>query len=67
MEHGIKAMELFVETNQDKLGVVGRCPDCNGLVKYNFARQCYCCIYCDLFEIEKIESIENWRIDGKQN
>ena len=62
-----KAMELFVEVNQDKLGLVGRCPDCNGLVMYNFARQCYVCIDCGMFEIDTLEPIENWRIDGKQN
>lgn len=60
-----KAMELFVEVNQDKLGVVGRCPDCGGIVMYNFARQCYSCIDCDMFEIDDISVIENWRIDGK--
>ena len=32
---------------------------------YNFARQCYSCIDCDMFEIDDISEIENWRIDGK--
>ena len=59
-----KAMELFVETNQDKLGVVGRC-ECGGLVMYNFAKQCYSCIDCGMFETDDISEIENWRIDGK--
>lgn len=57
-----KAMELFVETNQDKVNKIGRCPYCSGIVMYNFYNQNYECLDC-MFDIEDINEIENWKLN----
>jgi DNA-directed RNA polymerase subunit RPC12/RpoP len=57
-----KAIELFLETNQDKLEKVGKCPYCGSIVMYNFLNQNYACLDC-MFDTEDIEEIENWKIN----